>query len=79
MLPLLYLHGLSRAAFDPKLTELPGTSRDQPRRRFKRLTRTGRMKRRRSNKQSLTGTDHVYCGVGGIHLKVRLQRANCGC
>lgn len=27
VLPLLYLHGLSRAAFDPRLTELPGTSR----------------------------------------------------
>jgi putative transposase len=74
VLPLLYLHGLSSLDFGPALTQFLGTSHGLSAATITRLTKDWQDEATTSNKRSLAGTDHVYCWVDGIHLKVRLEQ-----
>jgi putative transposase len=74
VLPLLYLHGLSSSDFRPALEQFLGSSAGPSAATITRLTAQWQDDAAAFNKRSLTGTDHVYCWVDGIPLRVRLEQ-----
>ena len=74
MLPLLYLHGLSRMDFAPALTQFLGTGHGLSPTSITRLTKAWQDEAKAFNTRSLAEVDYVYVWVDGIHLKVRLEQ-----
>jgi Transposase, Mutator family len=74
VLPLLYLHGMSSGDFVPALEQFLGSAAGLSASTITRLTGQWQGDAEAFNKRSLKDTDHVYCWVDGIHLKVRLEQ-----
>jgi hypothetical protein len=74
VLPLLYRHGLSSSDFGPALQQFLGSDAGLSAATITRLTAQWQDEARAFNTRSLASTDYVYCWVGGIHLKVRLEQ-----
>ena len=74
VLPLLYLHGLSRSDFGPALEQFLGSGAGLSAATIGRLTTQWQDDAKAFGSRSLAGVDYVYCWVDGIHLKVRLEQ-----
>jgi putative transposase len=72
ILPLLYLHGLSSGDFVPALEEFFGTEAGLCASTIIRLTERWQSERESFMRRDLSGRDHVYVWVDGIHTGVRL-------
>lgn len=72
VLPLLYLHGLSSGDFVPALEEFFGTEAGLSASTITRLTEQWQQEREHFMRRDLSGRDHVYVWVDGIHTGVRL-------
>ena len=74
VLPLLYLHGLSTSDFGPALEQFLGSGAGLSATTITRLTSQWQDEAKTFQDRDLSGTDHVYLWVDGIHLKVRLEQ-----
>ncbi len=74
VLPLLYLHGLSTSDFGPALEQFLGSGAGLSATTITWLTAQWQDEARTFSARDLSGTDHVYLWVDGIHLKVRLDQ-----
>ncbi len=76
VLPLLYLHGLSRGDFVPALEQFLGSSAGLSPATVTRLTQQWRTDHQAFGERDLSGSDYVYVWADGIHLRIRLREAN---
>ncbi|MET7774124.1 IS256 family transposase [Nocardia sp. NPDC005366] len=74
VLPLLYLHGLSTGDFGPALEQFLGSGAGLSAASITRLTGQWQDEATAFAARDLSGTDHVYSWVDGIHVKVRLDQ-----
>lgn len=72
VLPLLYLHGLSRGDFVPALEEFFGSQAGLSAATVTRLSEQWRTERESFMNRGLSPRDYVYIWVDGIHTGVRL-------
>jgi putative transposase len=75
VLPLRYLHGLSTGDFVPALEQFLGSSAGLSPATVTRLTAQWQADQQAFQDRDLSGTDHVYGWVDGIHLRIRLDNA----
>ncbi len=75
VLPLLYLHGLSTGDLVPAMEQFPGSTAGLSPATVTRLTAQWQADHAAFQERDLSGTDHVYVWVDGIHLRVRLDQA----
>ena len=75
VLPLMYLHGMSSAAFAPALEEFFGSAAGLSASVITRLTTDWQHERDEFAHRSLKEVDYVYVYADGIHFRVRLDEA----
>ncbi|MFF3062763.1 IS256 family transposase [Streptomyces sp. NPDC057909] len=73
VLPLLYLHGLSSGDFVPALEQFLGSSAGLSPATVTRLTQQWQADHKAFGERDLSGSDYVYVGADGIHLRIRLS------
>jgi len=73
VLPLLYLHGLSRGDFVPALGQFLGSAAGQSAAVITRLTETWKAEQRAFAQRDMSGVDYVYLWADGIHVNIRLE------
>ncbi len=74
VLPLLYLHGMSRVTLCSALEQFLGSAAGLSASTVTRLTGQWQDDAETFNKRPLKETDYVYCWVDGIHLKTVVRR-----
>src|SRR5262245_7973576 len=73
VLPLLYLHGLSRGDFVPALGQFLGSSAGLSAAVITKLTETWKAEQRAFAARDLSRVDCVYLWADGIHVNIRLE------
>jgi transposase-like protein len=73
VLPLHYLHGLSRGDFVPALGQFLGSSAGLSAWVITKLTETWKAEQRAFAVRDLSGVDYVYLWADGIHVNIRLD------
>ena len=73
VLPLLYLHGLSTGDFVPALESFLGSAAGLSAASIARLSKQWTDDYHAFCQRELSGVDHVYVWVDGIHVRVRLE------
>jgi hypothetical protein len=79
VVPLLYLHGLSKLGFRSGVDAVPGTSHGLSAATIRRLTKDWQDEATTFNKRWLAGTDYVYAGSTGSTSRSGWSRTKCAC